>query len=184
MDLMVDIETLAQSPRSTILSVGAVVFDRHSIELYEGKRVEDLFLHNKFYVVLDQNQTREIDANTVDWWDSQGEEARKVFSESIKVPLREGLYNYRRFVLGKDIDLAWCWGATFDHVILEDAFRQMGIPNPVPFRNRVCARTFQRIVGPDLRIDLKLQTTKHNALHDAIAQAIIVQKMTQMTVIE
>jgi len=72
-DVMVDIETLSTSPNSLILTIGAIKFSRNK----EVKKLEDL---DTFYVRINQNSCKklkmDISEDTLDWWNSQSEEAR------------------------------------------------------------------------------------------------------------
>lgn len=162
---MVDLETLAVTPRATILSLGAVKFDPfgngYSDKLY-------------FRVDLDDQDklNREIDPNTLDWWSKQDplvmEEA---FSPDDRVPLTEAIDRFHKFAWG--CNSFWSHGSSFDLVIIEDIYRQLKRTTPWNFWQFRDTRTiFDLGYDPDMP-----QGGKHDALQDAIRQAIGVQNV-------
>jgi len=163
--LMIDMETIAVSPRATILSLGAVHFNPY------GNGYGDKLY---FRVDLDDQDklNREVDQNTLDWWAKQDpivmEEA---FSPDDRIPLTEAMDRFQKFAWG--CDTFWSHGATFDLVIIEDIMRQLGRPIPWNFWQLRDTRTLF-----DLGVDPDMPTGgKHDALQDAIRQAIGVQNI-------
>lgn len=163
--LMIDLETLAVSPRSTILTLGAVKFDPKSDVLGDT-----LY----FRVDLDDQDKlgREVDSNTLDWWAKQNpvimEEA---FSPDNRVKLVDAINQFHKFAWG--CKAFWSHGATFDLVIIEDIYRQLGRPSPWNFWQLRDTRTlFDLGYDPDMP-----KSGKHNALEDALRQAIGVQNV-------
>ncbi len=65
-DIMLDIETLAKSERSVVLSIGAIAFDAEKF----GEDIEHL---PKGYSALDflDQKDRDVDLGTVRWWMNQ-----------------------------------------------------------------------------------------------------------------
>jgi len=162
---MIDMETIAVSPRATILSLGAVHFNPY------GNGYGDKLY---FRVDLDDQDklNREVDQNTLDWWAKQDpivmEEA---FSPDDRIPLTEAMDRFQKFAWG--CDTFWSHGATFDLVIIEDIMRQLGRPIPWNFWQLRDTRTLF-----DLGVDPDMPTGgKHDALQDAIRQAIGVQNI-------
>ena len=162
---MIDMETIAVSPRATILSLGAVHFNPY------GNGYGDKLY---FRVDLDDQVklNREVDQNTLDWWAKQDpivmEEA---FSPDDRIPLTEAMDRFQKFAWG--CDTFWSHGATFDLVIIEDIMRQLGRPIPWNFWQLRDTRTLF-----DLGVDPDMPTGgKHDALQDAIRQAIGVQNI-------
>lgn len=163
--LMVDMETLAVSSRSVVLSLGAVHFNP-----YENGYTDKIY----FKINLDDQDAlgREIDSNTLDWWSKQDpvimEEA---FSPDDRIPLSAALDRFHKFAWG--CDAFWSHGATFDLVILEDIYRQLKRPLPWNYWQLRDTRTLF-----DLGVDPEMpKGSKHDALQDAIRQAVGVQNV-------
>lgn len=165
--LMVDLETMAVSPRSVVLSLGAVHFDPmdtgYSDSIY-------------FKIDLDDQDKlgREIDPNTLDWWSKQDPAiAEEAFSQNGRIGLVEAIDRFHKFAWG--CDAFWSHGATFDLVILEDIYRQLGKPLPWNFWQLRDTRTlFSLKWKPEMSKD-----QKHDALADAVRQAHAVQGIYQ-----
>ena len=162
---MVDMETMAVSPRTVILSLGAVHFDPFSDEI-----IDEIY----FKIDLDDQDKlgREIDPNTLDWWAKQDpvimEEA---FSPDNRISVLEALDRFHKFAWGCD---KFCsHGATFDLVILEDLYRQHNKPLPWSYWQLRDTRTlFDLGFDPCMPIE-----SKHDALQDARRQAVGVQNV-------
>lgn len=162
---MVDMETLAVSPRSVVLSLGAVHFNPL------GNGVNDSIY---FKIDLDDQDklNREIDPNTIEWWSKQNpyimEEA---FSADNRIPLADAMTQFHKFAWG--CDAFWSHGATFDLVIIEDILRQLNRSLPWNYWQLRDTRTlFDLGFNPDMP-----QGSKHDALQDAIRQAVGVQNV-------
>jgi len=163
--LMVDLETLSVSPTAVILTLGAVHFDPygtgHSDSIY-------------FRIDLDDQDTlgREIDPSTIDWWSRQNPEImEEAFSPDDRIPLLEAMDRFHKFAWG--CSAFWSHGATFDLVILENIYRQLNKPLPWNYWALRDTRTLF-----DIGIDPEMpQGSKHDALQDAIRQAIGVQNV-------
>ena len=162
---MIDMETMATSPSAVVLSLGAVHFDPR------GNGVTDSIY---FKINLDDQDTlgREIDQGTLDWWAKQDPEImEEAFSPNDRIPLVEAMDRFHKFAWG--CDAFWSHGATFDLVILENIYRQLNKPLPWNFWQLRDTRTlFDLGVDPDMP-----QGSKHDALQDAIRQAIGVQNV-------
>lgn len=163
--LMVDLETMAVTPRAVVLTLGAVHFNPH------GNGYGDKLY---FRISIDDQDklNREVDPNTLEWWSKQDpvimEEA---FSDEDRVPLVDAIDQFHKFAWG--CDTFWSHGATFDLVIIEDIYRQLGKPVPWQFWQLRDTRTLF-----DLGYDPEMpKGGKHDALQDAIRQAIGVQNM-------
>lgn len=162
---MIDMETLAVSPRAVILSLGAVHFDPYGDQIYD-----ELY----FKIDLDDQDklNREIDPNTIEWWGKQDPEImEEAFSSSNRIPLIEAVERFHKFSWG--CDKFWSHGATFDLVIIEDLYRQLNKPLPWNYWQLRDTRTLF-----DLGHDPEMtKESKHDALADARRQAIGVQNI-------
>ena len=165
-DIMVDLETLDTRQTATILSIGACRIDWTTGEIVDP-----------FYVVVDSQSGLDIglteSASTRQFWDKQGPEARKVFTDP-NVPIQVALSDFgsylRRFGI-KSVEL-WGNGSDFDNTILTNAYDKCGLRAPWMFYNNRCFRTLRKTVGRNV-IEPVREGTHHNALDDAIYQAKI-----------
>lgn len=155
--IMLDLETLGKHPGSVIVSIGAVKFD-------------DKKILESFYTRVDPESCVEaglrMDASTVLWWMGQNEPARKEICQ-LGQSLSHALNEFRTFVGGADPEV-WGNGATFDNVLLSEAYRVAKIARPWKYHNERCYRTVKNMFPS---VPLQLTGTAHNALDDATAQA-------------
>ncbi len=168
-DNMIDLETLGTGPFSPIISIGIVCFDLNNVL-------------DKLYITLDvkdqiDSGKRKIDADTLKWWMSQSDAAKKVFKEN-PMPVKEALMTISEFIKkqGKDVHV-WGNGATFDITLLETLFSQYEVPVPWKYSKVMDFRTIKRFLGKDVVTERK--GTYHNALDDALTQAEFVQACLQ-----
>lgn len=156
-NVMVDLETLGVSYNAVILSIGAVEFDETGI----GR---------KFYMNVNPQSCvdagLEINPDTVMWWMKQSEKARSAFNEK-----SNDLYDVLTVFSSWFPKEACLWGngATFDNVILTNAYRKIDIKQPWSYSKDRCYRTLKSLF-PDVKPDEDVGTA-HNALDDAIYQA-------------
>lgn len=160
-DIMVDIETLGISPRSYILSIGACTMDGSCT----------------FNEVVGRfgQQDRDIDVDTVHWWSEQSKEAREVLRHSKQSPtsLHTALILFDDWLKSLNYETIWSHGATFDLVILDDAYRQRSLTTPWKYwqarDTRTLIDTAKLLVGSDCKPERL--GIHHNALDDALFQA-------------
>lgn len=162
---MVDLETMAVTPRATILTLGAVHFNPHGNGIGEQ-------LYFRIDIDAQDALGREVDPNTLDWWSKQDPAImEEAFSPDNRLPLDEAVDKFHKFAWG--CDAFWSHGAVFDLIIIEDLYRQMGRVLPWQFWQCRDTRTlFDLGFDPDMP-----QGGKHDALQDAIRQAVGVQNM-------
>lgn len=163
--LMVDLETMAVTPRAVVLTLGAVHFNP-----YGNGYGDKLYLR---FDLDDQDKlNREIDPNTLDWWAKQDPKVmEEAFSPDNRVPLREAMDQFHKFAWG--CDAFWAHGSLFDIAILEDLYRQIEKPVPWQYWQIRDTRTiFDLGWDPDMP-----QASKHDALQDAIRQSVGVQNV-------
>jgi hypothetical protein len=163
--LMVDLETLAVSPDAMILSLGAVHFDP------KGSGYSDSIY---FKIDLDDQTElgRKVDPNTIEWWGKQDSAVtEEAFSLNDRISLNDAVTRFHKFAWG--CDTFWSHGSVFDLVIIEDVYRQLGKSVPWSYWSLRDTRTLF-----DIGLDPEMpQGEKHNALQDAIRQAIGVQNV-------
>lgn len=174
-DICIDLETLSTSPRTVILSIGAVAFNRFNKE-NDGCAEFETFIDLK----SQQDLGREIEQSTLSWWLTQSRGARSAITNGWKeaVSLKEALANFFTFVdsnCDRNEVCVWGNGANFDNPAMEDAFNQVGSPYPWKFWNDRCLRTLlgevKLLTGRDLKKEIAFTGVKHSALSDAYHQA-------------
>lgn len=164
-DIMLDLETLATSPDSVILTFGAIKFDPFdaSSELDQG-------LYFRINVDEQIALGRKVDDSTVAWWGTQTDEVREeALGEHDRTSLEEFTRALNKFVVGAS--RIWAQGPVFDIVILENLYRQLGKPAPWPYYTIRDSRTLLKALGDTRKGGAML----HNALADAVSQAQAIQ---------
>ena len=162
-NIMVDLETMGTHPGAPIIAIGSVFFDARG-------------LGPSHYVEVNlESCTRlgmRIDANTVIWWMGQSEEARSAFKNNAQAAhLQDALLMLSDFmgnVCRTNQPKVWGNGASFDNVILGNAYDVCGMARPWAFYNDRCYRTAKNVCE---YVPFTPPEVAHNALSDAIAQA-------------
>lgn len=161
MDVMVDLETRSTRSNAVILSIGAVEFNIRTGEL--GR---------KFYVNVDPASCEAVglvsDQSTIEWWAKQSEEAKAIFSKTPQYDIKACLTAFEQwYPKGAQF---WGNGATFDNVILANAFKAVDIKQPWLYMADRCYRTL-RAIYPDIKSE-EFEGIPHYALDDAKYQAL------------
>jgi exodeoxyribonuclease VIII len=168
---MVDLETLSTSSNALILSIGAAKFDPLGAEVTDT-----------FHTAIDLDQLPanaygfDISPSTVKWWLAEDKTAaRAALAEASKTDLHSALYGFADW-FGPESLPVWGNGATFDNVILRNAFTKlMGAESaPWKFWHDRCYRTIKNL-APGL--DYEHTGVAHSAVGDAISQALHLQKV-------
>ncbi len=181
--VMLDLETMGNGSNAAIVSIGAVVFNPSNGQL--GAEFEEVINLNSAAYYSD------IDAPTVTWWLSQGDEARAIFlKETPKSSLKDALLEFNQWLadLGESKDIClWGNGAGFDNVILMNSFKATRIrPNFIHWNDldvRTIVRMGRDILGINPKETLVREGVHHSALDDAKFQAqyvsVIWERFTQ-----
>lgn len=173
--VMVDIETLSLQPDALILSIGAVRFSEEGLgeTLYIEIDISDSLQHD-----------RRVDGETLKWWISQDEKAKRVLTDRGKeiygpLSLRAALGLFNDWIASSGIDdtIIWAKGPQFDIVVLEQSFKRLGFHIPWKYNNIRDFRTLLKLGTVQKELNyfeerlLFKDTVKHNALDDAMYQA-------------
>lgn len=174
--LSLDMETLSLDPRATIIQIGAVIFDRDGRDSFKS-------MHNSnptFNVVVDwmgqQEFGRHLDKDTVQWWNEQNPKMADRLMNRPDMSYQKAVEQFdawlRAYVEHRGIDECWVKGNR-DGLWIETAFESLGLKFPIMYRNIKCIRS----VATTLNVPFPIvpNATPHNALSDAIVQAIWVQ---------
>ncbi len=174
MDCMIDIETLGTRPDAAVLQIGAVMFDAHDGGvLHNGKGF------NQFVTLQDGGGS--VDHGTLCFWLQQPGAARfGAALQSSAKPLKTVLQLFNKWpkdVLGIEwstVQGVWAMPVDFDLPILRSAYAHWN--QDVPWNRRATrdARTLFSITGYP-SVD-KTGFRQHDALDDAVVQAMQVQK--------
>jgi hypothetical protein len=168
-DVMIDLETLDVLPTATILTIGAVKFDPFGDDLNEPTC-------EKLYIKVDIDSCDAIGStvspSTLEWWASQSKEAQEdAFDPNNRIGIEESISQLYKFCWGAK--RVWSHGVGFDLIILEHYFRKIGKAVPWQFWEMRDTRTLFDIgINPE-----RATVTAHNALADALDQALGVQKV-------
>ena len=163
-EVMIDLETLSTRPHAVILVIGAVKFNRNSP--HQELKEMDTF-YQKIEIETCKELGMHINKETQSWWDTQDEKIREeAFTSKPRYPLKTVLQNFIKWY--GNAKYPWSHGATFDIVILNEAFERCGLSPPWKFWEHRDTRTLfdlARVWNKDLP-----QNLKHHALHDCYRQ--------------
>lgn len=154
--VMLDLETMGSGSQSAIIAIGAVKFNDDG--------VNDSF-YEKVSLKSSVDAGLEMDPDTVIWWLKQSKEAQEEFTKE-NITLGEALLKFKLWI--ETDALIWGNGASFDNVILGNAYKAIGESQPWMFWNDMCYRTIKNL---NRHIKLEREGTHHNALDDAKSQA-------------
>lgn len=166
---MIDIETMATSTDSVILSIAAVKFDPFADYQATGVTVSDLPVLD-IYLDTESQTGRAIDNSVCEWWSQQDPAViESVFRETGRVQFAPALEQLHKFVWGCGGRI-WCQGPQFDISILEHAYRSIGRAYPWPYYQVRDSRTLLDLV------EVSRPAPTHNAVDDCWRQIVGVQK--------
>ena len=179
LDIMIDLETLGTRPDAAIIQIGAVLFEPKS-----GGRVLNGNGFNRH--VLVQDGSGSIDHDTLCFWLTENSAVKMGHElDTLAGPLHEVLMDFKLW-LTRDHDLSWeaingVWAnpSDFDLPIMKSAFARIGMDVPWDRRATRDARTLFNMVGGKPEIDWT-GLVAHDALDDAVGQAMQVQKAMGM----
>ena len=173
MHLMVDLETLSTDPRAVVLSLGAVVFTHEDIvhTLYAELDVREQI----------ESYHRHVSADTLQWWMKQSHAARTVFAPQNPQKLHEVISQLKDMLTPVEWGsiMVWSNGGSFDIPILHTICTDVGINIPWQFFNERCYRTMKNTF-PNVK-PVPFEGVEHNALNDALHQALHLRKLLECT---
>lgn len=172
-----DLESSSTAHNAQIRSIAIV-----TVDLYQRKILDHLYMT----VSLEQQRDRAVDEDTMAFWAKQEIESPEAYAElfdpankSKQIQLDEALHQVRYYLEENTPKDTRCQlvgnGSEFDNVILANAFDDLAIEKPWPFRGNQSLRTAvlfgQLIAGIDPRYDVEFKGFRHHALHDATHEA-------------
>lgn len=173
--IVIDLETMGNGDKAAIVSIGAYRFDPNGAPVPAPGELGAADC--SMYLVVDLESSvkagLEMDAGTVLWWLKQSEEAR---AELVKPTcgLEGAMIALAAFIKqGGEKARVWGHGATFDPVIVKNAYKALNYPVPFDFRDVRDTRTIFESIGEG-KVEMP-QARKHNALWDAWREAVAIQ---------
>jgi len=170
---MIDLETLGLKPGSVVLAIGAVKFDPKN----DPTGLQISLPKNRLSICINIESSlawkMSVDASTLYWWLKQSDEARAALA-IMPTGLPSALAIFDDFFKGSAF--LWGHGAAFDPPMLAAAYNAISAETPWHYSNVRDTRTLFALTGSKVVQD---ETTKHNALADAEAQAFAVLKAYQ-----
>jgi hypothetical protein len=166
-DMSLVIETLGSTSGSTVMSIGATMFDRYG--------------NQNLYLVINsfdaQNYGLAVEPKTMQWWKDKAiwpQLSQEIHESAIGVV--EACSTLLRFMQQKSPGNVWCNSPKFHLDILAGLFKKARLELPIEYRDERCYRTLMDVAYPqrDLRPGRPPQLhgyKPHHALGDAIYQA-------------
>ena len=168
--LMIDLETLGDSPDAMVAEAGYAVFDPHQTNVE--------FFGSWHLNLEEQMFKREVNINVIQWWLKQNEAAReKIALNRDRVPVEEFLLEFSQLDW-QNYEGVWSHGLAYDIPILTHLFKQYHREVPWHFWVTRDTRTIFWLAKLG-KTDLFVPEISHSAVHDAIAQARSIQKAFQ-----
>jgi DNA polymerase III epsilon subunit-like protein len=165
-DVMIDLETFSTKCNASILTIGAIKFNRKG-------HLPPLKELDTFYCRIDKESCKAIklhfDPKVISWWEKQDDDCKyEVFTNEGRIHIRNALKDFAKWI-GPNKKI-WGHGSVFDCAILNNAYYECGLETPWDFWNIRDTRTIYDI-GKVKLSDIP-NNRKHHALHDAYRQII------------
>ena len=167
LDFMLDLETYGDVHDSVIVQIGCVSFDRTTGEVFEKFKI------NVNPATCEAVGLRKTEG-TMDWWAKQSKEARDSISRTPLVSIEQSLLALSMFVGDQEDEreaydsILWSH-ATFDPVILGNAYKAVGLIMPFKFWNIRDLRTLVDLAGVNYLSKIR-KGVYHDALDDCLFQ--------------
>ena len=175
--VMIDLETMDNSPTSAIIAIGAVTFgcvsrtDGEAVHVWEVDEKNTFYARVSLQSCIDKGLT--VNGDTIAWWMKQEDAARAEFykNEDTANPLPLALMDLSGWFTESNGRYPWGNGSDFDNAILNHAYRKIGYPAPWQFWNARDLRTL-KMLAPEIKVaEFATNGVKHTALADAVVQA-------------
>lgn len=166
---MIDIETGDKDRyNSPILSVGFCKFDPCSNADPADARYWKLDIDAQLEV------GRDFTDDTLEWWAKQDKAVRdETFDDKSRIPLADFYKEFNKLMVG--VQRIWAQGIDFDLGNLHSLAQQTGNHINWQFWQQMDSRTAFNLMPSDPRKSLEFDA--HNAMADALAQAVCIQQV-------
>ena len=172
--LMLDLETFGTAPGSVILQVGAVVFDP-----FAENEPEDFDAVFDFRLSEDEQEKLRMTSSisTFRWWMEQSIQAKLLFARRPTGSVKEMFIELTDFYTKNHVTSVWANDPSFDCILLRELARRAGCMIPWTFRAERSFRTAVSMVSAKTGVTESFHWgVQHNALDDAISQAVVIQR--------
>lgn len=161
-ELMIDIEALGKGYRGIVLSIGMARFDP------AGEGVEQSI--NLWLSLKEQEKLgRIIDVDTLHWWKDVAGGMPE--ADRPRMRIKDALSGLNSWIDACDAGV-WALPPSYDLAVLQSLYEDFRVRPAWRRKHWKCARTVIQLAG----IERVESTKKHNSEHDAIAQALSVQR--------
>jgi exodeoxyribonuclease VIII len=169
--IMLDLETWGVTPYSTIIMIGACVFDPYAFQPAE-------IIEDRFEVAINPAESPGLrsDAETVLWWmAAERDVARTNWLGRPKLSLYEALDGFSDWLRSHSASAqctdirVWGNGSDFDNALLRQAYEVAKRDAPWSFRHNRCYRTLRNLLTLE---EVQYPGVVHTALADAENQAL------------
>ena len=171
MDIMIDIESFDVEPTAVIISIGYVIFD----PLEQGDMGGEQIVVNP-----DTQKNRSTSWDTIKFHLGLPQEAHKYLLRGEEVHLKIALRHLAHHIGVHKPERVWANFVCFDIGVLENAYRQCGLPIPWEFHQIHDTKTLYRFCGitkEDKAAALKaLGGEAHTPLTDCRVQVKLLQQ--------
>jgi hypothetical protein len=171
--MMLDLETLATTPRAAVMQVGLAIFnpDGGYIDTTDDTAMQPVEVNVDVQSCISNGG--EVSGDTVRWW-LLGTQATRASVAAQGVPINDALFAIKKAWSQYDCKFVWAHGSVFDVPIVEYYARRLGIPVPWMYWQIRDTRTLFDI-AECLGWVKEKRPTAHTAAADAVAQAQDVQ---------
>lgn len=184
-----DMETTGTDPDTGVLTIGMVAFD--SSEDLDFHELIENGIELKLDIREQLKRGRTYTENTMDWWENQGEDARRVLKpKSTDLSLEEAYDKIQEFFDKNGVNnkklrsnvTFYCRAPHFDYSILKNICAMIDKPEIIPHLSVRDVRTvIDVLIGSNDGYVTRKQRDgfiKHNALHDSANDAIQMMEAT------
>lgn len=165
---MVDLETLATSPNSLVLTIAGIRFNYTK----DYRSVDSPYDLDYFYCRVDPDSQgdREIHNDTLEWWNKQSEDVKiEAFSPEDRLSLSDAMTAFNHWA--RNADRYWANGSAFDFPILDTCNKSLNFVSPWNYWQAMDARTVYKMVPEHYQP----KQMHHHALYDCLTQ---IQRLT------
>ena len=186
-EVMVDIETMGTTASSPVLTIGAVLFDPLRQDTYDYL-LERSFLR-QIKISESIKNSSGVDGDTLTWWLQQDDVAIKGLVSENAIGIAEAFEDFSQYCRSRNATTerffpghseipqacrVWAKGPDFDCKILEESYSRLNMFFPFKFWEYRCVRTVTDLGFPNGDPPV-IEGIAHDARHDAIGQAMVVQ---------
>ncbi len=179
--VMIDLETMGDTPTSAIIAIGAVSFGQNKDKVWVVDESQQFYVKIQLQSCIDAGLS--VDGSTVAWWLQQSQAAREEFKNNEKHhPIDFVLMEFATWFKSIGGIYPWGNGADFDVAIMNHAYSKMrlyaykgtrrqefmDLQAPWQFWNSRCFRTLKNVIKVPVT---GFEGAAHNAGADALHQA-------------